>query len=125
MDKMILALAPAFAAGFAIQQLLEILDHLIEKIIGSADKKLVLGIVSLIVGIALAWGGGLKVLQPLGVMNADLIDLFVTGLIISGGTQGINAIIKFLGYAKEDKKAEAASKKADASAKAMAQVDRT
>ena len=74
MDKLVVALGPAFAAGFAVQQLLEILDGFVVKIkiIGKADKKLILGIVSLIVGLVLAFGAGLRVLQPLGVTNAEL-----------------------------------------------------
>lgn len=108
MDRLVLALGPAFAAGFAVQQLLEILDPIVNKIIGAADKKLVLGLMSLIVGLILAIGAGLRVLQPLGVINADVLDIIVTGLVISAGTEGFNSIMKFLGYAKETKKADAA-----------------
>ena len=106
MDKLVVALGPAFAAGFAVQQLLEILDGFVVKIkiIGKADKKLILGIVSLIVGLVLAFGAGLRVLQPLGVTNADFLDGVITALIVSAGTEGFNSIMKFLGYAKEDKK---------------------
>ncbi|MGD0174858.1 MAG: hypothetical protein ABSC61_10625 [Anaerolineales bacterium] len=32
MDKLVMALGPAFAAGFAVQRLLEILDPLLDKI---------------------------------------------------------------------------------------------
>ena len=91
-----------------MQQLLEILDPLIEKIIGSADKKLVLGIVSLIVGLLLAFLAGLRVLEPLGVEVHAILDAIITGMIISGGTEGFNSIMKFLGYSKE--KAKKASK---------------
>ena len=101
MEKLVVALGPAFAAGFAVQQLLELLDPLAIKIIGTADKKIVLGVVSLIVGLVLAFGAGLRVLQPLGVAKADFLDGVVTALIVSAGTEGFNSIIKFLGYAKE------------------------
>ena len=68
-----------------------------------------LSVVSLIVGLALAWGGGLRVLLPLGLANADAVDVVVTALVISAGTEGFNSIMKFLGYDKEDKKASAAT----------------
>jgi len=115
METLVKALGPAFAAGFAIQQLLEVLDPIITKIIGKADKKLVLGIVALVVGLILAFGAGLRVLQPLGVATTDFWDVIVTGLVISAGTEGINSILKFLGYSKEREKAEAgmAKKTAD------------
>ncbi len=112
MDKLITALAPVFAAGLGIQQLGEILSPLIDKI--SADnKKLILGLVSLTLGLVLSFTAKLHVLQLLGVTPAtglDTIDAIVTGLIISGGTEGVNSILKFLKYKKEDVKNEAAAK---------------
>jgi hypothetical protein len=53
-----------------------------------------------------------RVLQPLGVANADVVDVIVTALIVSAGTEGFNSIMKFLGYAKEDKKADTVEKQA-------------
>ena len=98
MDKLVEGLGPAFAAGFAVQQLLEILDPVVEKI--KVDKKLLLGLISLVIGFGLAFGARLSVLQAFGVSNAGFWDIIVTGLIISGGTEGFNSIMKFLGYSK-------------------------
>jgi H+/gluconate symporter-like permease len=109
MNPLIESLAPVFAAGIAIQQLLEILDPLIVRIVGKRDKKLVLGLVSLVVGLVLAFGAGLRVLEPLGFYEAGTLDALVTALIISAGTESFNSIIKFLGYAKEGKKGDAAA----------------
>ena len=118
MDKLITALAPVFAAGMGIQQLGELLSPLVDKI--SADnKKIVLGLLSLTLGLVLAFTAKLRVLQILGVTPAsglDTVDTIVTGLIISGGTEGINSILKFLKYKKEDTKNLAATKLADDSA---------
>ena len=126
MDTLVKALGPAFAAGFAVQQLLEVLDPLIIKIIGNADKKLVLGIVALIFGLILAFGTGLRVLEPLGVANAGLWDTLVTGLVISAGTEGFNSILKFMGYSKEKEKAVAAIEKKKATTEdAIALVERS
>ena len=105
MDKLVVALGPAFAAGFAVQQLLELLDPLVDKI--KVDKKLVLGIVSFVIGLVLAFGTGLRVLQPLGVANVDFWDAIVTALIVSAGTEGFNSIIKFMGYTKDTRRKEA------------------
>ncbi|MFQ5852553.1 MAG: hypothetical protein ACE5JU_18485 [Candidatus Binatia bacterium] len=123
METLVKALGPAFAAGFAVQQLLEVLDPLIIKIIGKADKKLVLGIVAFVFGLGLAFGTGLRILQPLGVANAGIWDAIVTGLVISAGTEGINSILKFLGYTKEREKAIAAMEK-EAAEDALALVER-
>jgi hypothetical protein len=109
MDTLVIALGPAFAAGFAVQRLLEILDPLLEKIpLVKKYKKIILGIVSLIIGLILAFGVGLRVLRPLGVVNADVLDGAVTALIVSAGTEGFNSILKFLGYTKENTKTIAA-----------------
>lgn len=108
MDKLIESLAPAFAAGFAVQQLLEILSPLLEKF-GLSNKKIVMGLISLAAGLSLAFFGGLKVLRPFGY-EAGVIDPIVTGLIISAGTEGFNSIMKFMGYYKQKEKADAAMK---------------
>jgi hypothetical protein len=60
----------------------------------------------------------LQVLRPLligpdGKPSADVpetLDRFVTALVISAGTEGVNSILKLLKYAKEDKKTDAALK---------------
>lgn len=109
MEKLVMALGPAFAAGFALQRLLEILDPLLDKIkFVKENKKIVLGLISLIIGLILAFGIGLRVLRPLGVTTADFLDAVTTALIVSAGTEGFNSILKFLGYLKEDRKAAAA-----------------
>ena len=125
MEKLVIALGPAFAAGFAVQQLLEILDPLIIKIIGkSGDKKLVLGLLSLIAGLGLAFGAGLRVLEPLGAPGGDIVDAVVTGLIISAGTEGLNSILKFVGYSKQKMKATAAEAQMKAGTSGMALMKR-
>ena len=112
MDKLITALAPVFAAGLGIQQLGEILSPVVDRI--SADnKKIILGVVSLTLGLVLAFTAKLHVLQILGVTPAaglDTLDAILTGLIISGGTEGVNSILKFLKYSKENQKNEAAAR---------------
>lgn len=109
MDKLITALAPVFAAGLGIQQLGELLDPILDKV-GPNYKRLVLAVVSLGVGLVLAFGAKLHTLAPLGVTDAGILDPLLTGLIISGGTEGINSILKFLKYKKEDTKNAAAAK---------------
>ena len=104
MDMLVKALGPVFVAGLAIQQLLELLDPILTKIAGD-NKKMVSNIISLVVGLLLAFGAGLRILHPLGLIEVSFeLDAAVTGVIISAGTEGINSIMKFLGYAKEVKK---------------------
>jgi hypothetical protein len=118
MESLIKALGPAFAAGFAVQRLLEIVDAFMSAKDGK-KKPAVLGVVSLIIGVGLAFAAKLRVFVPLGgnldaTLNANLaafVDYLVTGLIISAGTDGFNSILKFLTYKKEEKKAEAVEQK--------------
>ena len=122
MDKLVTALAPVFAAGFAVQQFLEILTSILNLDTKPAFqnwKKVILGLVSLVIGFALTFGiDALRVLQPL-LIGADgkptatinpFWDHIVTAFVISAGTEGVNSILKFLKYSKEDKKTEAAGK---------------
>jgi hypothetical protein len=115
MEKIITALAPIFAAGFAVQQLLEILTSYFDldsKKLFQNYKKPILGTVAFVLGLALAAEVNTGVLNILKGSPPDtrvgLLDFIVTALIISAGTEGVNSILKFLKYSKEDKKREAA-----------------
>ena len=111
MDKLIIALAPVFAAGLGIQQLGELLSPLLDKI-STEYKKVVFGLISLTLGLVVTFKFDLQVLNPLlGKTNIEpQWDSFIAGLIISGGTEGVNSILKFLKFKKEEAKNEAASK---------------
>lgn len=89
---------------------MELLDPILDRVI-KENKKIVLGITSFLVGVVLSALVGLRVLGPLGVPPSDLVtvvDVIITGLIISAGTEGFNSILKFMGYAKDNKKKDAA-----------------
>lgn len=128
MEKLVLSLAPAFAAGFAVQQLIELVDSIFGPILKwdqpntPINKKALFGIISLGVGLLIAFFSGIRVLQPLGVPQAGVMDVLVTGLVISAGTEGINSIMKFLGYTKDAKKDEATTAGANASLNAPGQT---
>jgi len=119
-DKLVTALAPVFAAGFAVQQLLELLTSFLDLDSNKnfeKYKKAILGLISLLVGFALAFSVDfLRVLQPLfagstpPVQVNPWIDKIVTALVLSAGTEGINSVMKFLKYTKEDSKNSAAAK---------------
>lgn len=116
MEKIITALAPVFAAGFAVQQLLEIVTSFLD--LGNNEvfqkfKKPILGLLAFGLGCALSSQLNIGVLQILkdGTTSAPVstTDFLATALIISAGTEGVNSILKFLKYSKEDKKREAAA----------------
>lgn len=78
-----------------------------------------------VIGLALAWAFDLQVLRALGA-EADpqkWLDVLVTGFIISSGTEGINSIVKFLGYKKEEKKDQAATAASLTTPALMANID--
>ena len=97
-----------------------ILDPLTSEIKPLEDpkrKKIVLGLLSLVVGIILAGFAGVRVLQPLGVATAVWVDVFTTALVVRAGTEGLNSVVEFIEHGKEDKKADAETKKAEAEIK--------
>jgi len=181
LDAIIVALAPAFAAGFAIQKLLETCDALFSRLaakmaeglneskllkskkieeatkaLDAAKKKLkteqkpnaenektkvevdkaekslleeekefekslkvlLTGVAAILIGIWIVSELPISVLKPVMNINAttgaisanstininQYIDKFITILFIAAGTDGINSILKYLGYAKEQKK---------------------
>jgi hypothetical protein len=113
-DRFVMALGPAFAGGFAVQRFLEVIDPLLVEFFGQKKKKIVLGIASVLVGLVLAFGAKLSVLKPFGIEGAGVFDRVITGLVISVGSEGLNSILKFLGYAKEERKAAAMGRAAAA-----------
>jgi hypothetical protein len=115
MDEIAKRLGPAFAAGFAVQRLLEILDALFGGLgtLGNY-KKFAFNIVSLGMGLWIAYAAKLQVIHAFtGAQASKGLDMFFTGLVISGGTEGFNSIMKFLSYKKEEKKIDAVTKSPD------------
>jgi preprotein translocase subunit Sss1 len=115
MDQLIVALGPVFVAGFAVQQFLEILTavlNLDSKPSFEKFKKVILGVVSLALGLLLA--GCVQEFRVLHVLKiasvGTWLDVLISALVLSAGTEGVNSILKFFKYSKEDKKATAASK---------------
>jgi len=122
MDQLTVSLGPVFVAGFAVQQLLEILTSLLnldERPTFQKYKKVILGIVSLIFGLLLALlVPAFMVFRALKVDVPGALDVLISGFVLSAGTEGVNSIVKFLKYAKEDKKVTAAAKESSAQAAA-------
>jgi hypothetical protein len=119
MAHLVVALAPAFAAGFALQRLLEILDPIFEKLNNAQLKKILLGLISFAAGLGLAAWPKVRVLKELVAPDSapSILDYLVTALIVSGGTEGFNSILKFLNYKKEETKGQALNAVLDAKMK--------
>jgi hypothetical protein len=115
MDHLITALGPVFVAGFAVQQFLEILTAVLN--LDSSPsfekfKKVILGVVSLALGFVLAgFVSSFRILNAMEIKGAGAwLDVAISALVLSAGTEGVNSILKFFKYSKEDKKATAAAK---------------
>jgi hypothetical protein len=125
-----MALAPTFAVGFGIQHFNEVLDPVFSKLAGKDgnQKKLYMGLSSLVFAALATHLLDLHLIRLLSdsTQSGDafmFLDRVVTSLVVSTGTEGINSIIKFLGYIKEEKKATAAQGEAAAGA-AIGKVNR-
>jgi hypothetical protein len=120
-SEVIKALAPAFVAGFAVQQAVEVVSSIVAFIPGFDKtvklKKLVLLTVSLGFSWFVVCHFQLDVMQtfspppkgtppPFSCWNA-----IVTIIFISAGTEGFNSLLKWLNYKKEETKTTAADKK--------------
>lgn len=103
MDALAIALGPVFVAGFALQQLLELLDPYLDPLLGARKRQVYAGI-AILYGLALAAFTPIRTLKPFGI-EVGWIDSILTALFISGGTKGINDLLKWLGYQKEQAKA--------------------
>ena len=112
--SVVLALAPAFAAGFALQRLIEICDSWSPSTgWWTQYKRPVIAVGSFLIGLIVALntnGVFLILTRIIQAANKDAaaaphnLDVLVSALIISAGTDGFNSIVKFLEYKKEDTK---------------------
>jgi hypothetical protein len=122
MDDFVKSLIGPFAAAFIVQRFLEIIDPLTIKFIKDGNsKKIVLGLVSLCIGWALAGTTDIEIFHVLLKLPADArlpgwLDNLFTGIFISAGTEGFNSLMKFANYKKEASKADAAAKLSQVSA---------
>jgi hypothetical protein len=104
MNQLIEALAPILIASFAIQQLIELLDPILDAVI-KTHKEWMLSVVAFIAGLTLTLILGLRILAPFGITRFPWIDVILTTLFITGGTKGVNDLMKLIGYKKEEAKA--------------------
>jgi hypothetical protein len=108
MSPIVESLGPVFIAGFALQQLIELLDPVLERWL-KTDKPWVLSAVSFLVGLLLAITLDLRVLQPFGVTRAPWLDFLITALLITGGTKWLNDLLKVIQYRKLELRSRALS----------------
>ena len=112
------ALAPAFVAGFAVQQAVELVSSM-AAFISNFDnnvklKKAALSVVALVFSIFIVCALHLdvmKVFNPGDDCPSPFWHAVITIVFISAGTEGFNSLLKWISYKKEDAKASAAEKK--------------
>jgi hypothetical protein len=109
MHRIVPCIAVVFTAGIAIQQGLEVADALFAWRVYTSRKKVVLKVAALILGFYVVYLVGLR---PLDLLLATPLAAwwnYVTGtLLIGAATEVSNALIKFVVYVKEARKAAAA-----------------
>jgi len=105
-------LTEPFVAGFIVQRLLEIVDPIsTAKLKDPNQKKIVLGLLSLVIGCTLAGFMGIRIFHALNDNFSNVpVDILLSGIFISAGTEGFNSLLKFANYKKETSKADAAEK---------------
>ncbi|NIS80929.1 MAG: hypothetical protein GTO14_12125 [Anaerolineales bacterium] len=103
MNDLATALAPAFVAGFALQQLIELLDPVLDQFL-KPHKKWILSVVTIVLSLLLALLLELRILRTLGIVGLPWLDTILTAFFIAGNTKGINDLLKLIGYKKEEAK---------------------
>ncbi len=113
--------AVVFLAGFAIQQVLQILDPFVvwgmaklkagrpNKDLpgGMADadfKKAVMAALAFVLGLATALMTGIRLLRLVRPEFNDFGDLLVSALVLGTGTEAVNTVLKFISYVKDAQK---------------------
>jgi len=107
MNPLVESLVPVFIAGFALQQLLELLDPVVERLL-KPHKAWLMSALALALALTVTLLLGLRVLRPFGITRADWLDAILTALLISSGTKWLNDLLKLISYKKQELKARAA-----------------
>ncbi|MGB2895185.1 MAG: hypothetical protein WBB65_03345 [Anaerolineales bacterium] len=106
MNPLVEAFGPVFIAGFALQQLIDLLDPILDRFL-KTQKAWLLSMISFVVGLILAVILGLRVLRPFGVTRVPWLDVLITALLITGGTKWLNDLLKIIKYRKLELRARA------------------
>ena len=101
MNPLVESLGPVFIAGFALQQLLELLDPVLERMLKS-QKAWILSALAFLLGLGITLVLGLRVLRPFGLTRGGWLDAILTALLISSGTKWLNDLLKIINYKKQE-----------------------
>jgi len=110
------AASAALVVAFAIQQTIEVIDSMVVALFDTdkdpakaSIKKMILKLCSVALGIFAATVMKIDVLKDVTSIAAEWHP-WISAIALAGGTEGVNSVLKYIGYAKENKKNEAASK---------------
>jgi hypothetical protein len=106
MNPLVESLGPVFIAGFALQQLLELLDPILDRVF-KPQKPWVMSVLAFSIGLGITLGLGLRVLAPFGLTRVAWLDYLLTGLLVSSGTKWLNDLLKIISYKKQELRARA------------------
>ncbi len=106
------ALALVSLGGFALQQGLQIVDPLVTivsrllpgNLDETAKKRFSMGLLSLAFGLIISFIGNIKVFSLIGVSISGPMDVLLSALVLSAGTEGANSFQKYVNYVKEARK---------------------
>jgi hypothetical protein len=116
MNPLVESLAPVVITGFALQQLIGLLDPILKRWF-KADREWSLSVIAFITGLALSLLLDLRVLRPFGLIRMGWLDVILTALLITGGTKWVNDLTKVIGYKKAELKARATKEIAKANSR--------
>jgi hypothetical protein len=97
MNPLVESLAPVVITGFALQQLLVLLDPILEKWL-KPNKEWILSLLAFLFGLVLSLLLDLRVLRPFGITSPGWLDTILTALLITGGTKWVNDLTKVINY---------------------------
>lgn len=107
MNPLVESLGPILIAGFALQQLLELLDPILDRLL-KPHKDWLMSALALGLALGVTLVLGLRVVRPFGLARGDWLDALLTALLISSGTKWLNDLLKIISYKKQELKARAA-----------------
>jgi len=101
MNPLMESLGPVFIVSFALQQLLDLLEPILDKVM-KPHKEWILSAVAFFVGLLLTLVLGLRVLSPFGFTRMAWLDVLLTALFVTGGTKWLNDLLKIIAYKRQE-----------------------